>query len=140
MTRDEARAAVLNAERIARKYRNALVELLAVVDAREILSEGQMAEATGLDRVTLRELLDASVLAEPPTPDDDPAALRARWGKSDEALRRVFADGRERTCGEVADALRLNKVATLARLRRSRVVYQPRTGVFALRPAGEAAR
>ena len=137
MTRDEAREAVLAAERMARKYRNALVELLAAVDARGVFTEGQLVEATGLDRVTVRELLDASVVGEPPSDEDDPAVARLRWGNGEEALRRVFADGRERTCDEVADALKLNKVATLARLRRSAVVHQPRRGVFALAPAAE---
>ena len=133
MTRDNARLATLAAERQARRYRNALVELLAAVDARDIFTEGQLVEATGLDRVTVRELLDAGVIGDvPPDGEDDLTVTTVRWGRSDEALRRVFADGRERTVDEVTAALGTNKVAVTARLRRSSIVWQPRKGMWAL--------
>lgn len=135
MTRDEAVDAALRSARTARKYRNALSELLATLDALGTFTEGQLCEASGLDRVTVRELIDAANIDEgsrDDEKDEDLYAATVRWGKNDEALTRVLLDGRERTCAEIAAALGLNKVATLARLRRSKVAHQPRKGMWAL--------
>jgi len=58
---------------------------------------------------------------------------RMKWRRSSDALRALFADGRERTNRAVADALGVGDAAAAQLLRRSSVVERMRQGVWRLR-------
>jgi len=58
---------------------------------------------------------------------------RVKWKHSGDALRALFADGRERTNSEVAGSLRISYDAVSQLLRRSAVVERVRPGMWRLR-------
>lgn len=56
--------------------------------------------------------------------------VRVKWRRSADALRALFADGRQRTNREVAEALGVGDDAVAQLLRRSSVVERVRPGVW----------
>lgn len=76
----------------------------------------------------LPEGLAVMGLREPVTPH-----WRTRWKRPADALLSVFADGRERTLGEVAEALGAHGAEANRILHRSRVVEQVGWGAWRLR-------
>lgn len=139
----------LKIARIARRYRNALSELLAECAEREVFSEGQLVEITGFDRVAVRELIDWANIEGPrmgdvpsvpgePRSEDDIMAVRVRYGATNKALTELFADGQERRTGDVAKAMRLSSTAASQALRRSSAVVRVRPGVWRAARASES--
>lgn len=59
--------------------------------------------------------------------------VRVKWRRSSDAMRDLFADGREHTNREVVAALGVNDAAAAQLLRRSSVVERVRPGVWRLR-------
>lgn len=115
----------------------------------ETLGEGELAAALGVDRVAARDVIlrgaevaqrvvNARVervrreVAEASRVDGFVGA-RA-YGTGAESVRRLFADGRERTAPEVAAALGIEVAAATKRLLRCAAVHRARPGVWALKP------
>ncbi len=138
--------------------RDALAFLAFRAHAADAVTEGDLVEVLGLDRVTVRVVIDqgralaeglrsarvaraqAAVVASRAAQLGE-AAASDRSGTRvpvpvDDELARLFADGRERTTGEVALAMRVSADTSAQRLRRSKAVERVRHGVW--RKAGAA--
>jgi len=111
----------------------------------ETLSEGELAAALGIDRVSARDvvlrgadvarrIIEARVARIRSEVTDaqrlDGLTGQRPYGSGGESIRRLFADGQERTVGEVAAALGIGLDAATRRLMRSAEVRRVRRGVW----------
>lgn len=122
----------------APNYRAALSELLAECEERGAFTEGQFAAITGLDRVTLRELIDDANAVGPCRLHDgeDLAAARERFDGYEASLRRILVAGQFRATSAVAQELGVNPIEAARILRHSDVAARVRPGVWALGRSG----